>query len=127
MSKPVQILILEDDSRDALLIKDQLQRSGLDFKSKRVDTRDTFLSSLTREAPDLILSDHGLPTFDGFTALELAKENAPDVPFIFVTGSLGEETVVRTLKTGATDYVLKHHLSDLVPAVERALREAKER
>jgi PAS domain S-box-containing protein len=75
----------------------------------------------------LILLDHGLPAFDGFTALSMAREKLPDVPLIFVTGSLGEETVVKTLKSGATDYVLKHHLSDLVPAVHRALRHAEER
>ena len=127
MTKPVQILILEDDNRDALLIKDQLQRSGLDFKAKRVDTRDSFLASLVRESPDLILSDHGLPAFDGFSALALAKEKAPDVPFIFVTGSLGEETAVKALKTGATDYILKHKLSELGASVHRALRESAER
>src|SRR5436190_17190072 len=127
MKKKVRILILEDNDRDALLIKDALQRGGIAFNSKRVQTRDAFVRALSGAAPDLILSDHGLPAFDGFTALELAKQRAPDVPFIFVTGSLGEETVVRTLKTGATDYVLKHHLTDLMPAVERALREAAER
>src|SRR5258706_14437377 len=127
MKKKLRILILEDNDRDALLIKDELQRGGLSFSSRRVDTRDGFVRALNGALPDVILSDHGLPAFDGFTALELAKQRAPDVPFIFVTGSLGEETVVRTLKTGATDYVLKHHLTDLVPAVERALREAAER
>jgi len=127
MSKPVHILILEDDTRDALLIKDQLQRTGLDFKSRRVDTRDAFVQSLVDDPPHLILSDHGLPAFDGFSALELAKEKAPDIPFIFVTGSLGEETAVKALKTGATDYILKHKLIELGPSVHRALREAAER
>ena len=127
MNNTVRILILEDDSRDALLIKDELQRSGLEFKSKRVETRDAFLASIDRDPPDLILSDHGLPAFDGFSALELAKEKAPDTPFIFVTGSLGEETAVKALKTGATDYVLKHKLSELGASVHRALRESAER
>src|SRR3954471_3618064 len=123
----VRILILEDDSRDALLIKDELERAGLQFQSKRVDTRAGFLASLDGKPPDLILSDHGLPAFDGFSALELAKEKAPDTPFIFVTGSLGEETAVKALKTGATDYILKHKLSDLGASVHRALRKAAER
>ena len=96
MKNTVRILILEDDSRDAILMKDELQRGGLKFEAKRVDTRDHFLNCLQNDPPDLILSDHGLPAFDGFSALMLAKKTAPDVPFIFVTGSLGEETAVRT-------------------------------
>src|SRR3954468_3411914 len=127
MNNAVRILILEDDSRDALLIKDELQRSGLEFRSKRVETRQDFLESIDEDPPDLILSDHGLPAFDGFSALHLAKQRAPDVPFIFVTGSLGEETAVKALKTGAADYVLKHKLAELGASVHRALREAAER
>src|SRR5207249_937070 len=102
-------------------------RGGLNFEAKRVDTREHFLNNLQNDPPDLILSDHGLPAFDGFSALVLAKKTAPDVPFIFVTGSLGEETAVKALKSGATDYVLKHKLSDLAASVHRALREAAER
>jgi PAS domain S-box-containing protein len=73
----------------------------------------------------VILSDHGLPAFDGFTALGLAQQRAPDTPFIFVTGSLGEEMAIKALKTGATDFVLKHRLSTLPSAVHRALRQAE--
>src|SRR6266850_3534315 len=127
MNNTVRILILEDDSRDAVLIKDELEKSGLEFKSRRVDSRNDFVRSLDNNPPDLILSDHGLPAFDGFSALALAKEKVPDVPFIFVTGSLGEETAVKALKSGATDYVLKHKLGELGAAVHRALREAAER
>jgi signal transduction histidine kinase len=75
----------------------------------------------------LILSDFSLPTIDGYTALAIAQEKCPDVPFIFVSGTLGEETAIETLKKGATDYVLKHRLTRLVPSVHRAMREAKER
>ena len=127
MKNTVRILILEDDSRDAMLMQDELERGGLNFEVKRVDTREQFLNHLQNDPPDLILSDHGLPAFDGFSALVLAKKTAPDVPFIFVTGSLGEETAVKALKSGATDYVLKHKLSDLAASVHRALREAAER
>lgn len=127
MNNTVRILILEDELRDAVLIQDELQRSGLDFECKRVDTRAAFLESLDVDPPDLILSDHGLPAFDGFSALALAKEKHPDIPFIFVTGSLGEETAVKALKTGATDYVLKHKLFELGASVHRALRESAER
>src|SRR3954470_9437860 len=127
MNNTVRILILEDDTRDAVLIKDELDRSGLQFESRRVETREDFLQSLDRQPPDLILSEHGLPAFDGLSALVLAKEIVPDVPFIFVTGSLGEETAVKALKTGAADYVLKHKLAELGASVHRALREAAER
>src|SRR6185503_9328685 len=77
--------------------------------------------------PELILSDFSLPTLDGYSALAIAREKCPDAPFIFVTGTLGEEVAIETLKKGATDYVLKHRLSRLLPSVHRALREAKER
>jgi signal transduction histidine kinase len=82
---------------------------------------------LTNFSPNLVLSDFSLPTIDGYTALALARDECPDTPFIFVTGTLGEEVAIETLKKGATDYVLKHRLSRLVPSVHRALREARER
>ncbi len=78
-------------------------------------------------APDLILADFSLPSLDGYTGPDLAREECSDVPFIFVTGTLGEEVAIETLKKGATDYVLKHRLSRLVPPVQRALREAEGR
>jgi PAS domain S-box-containing protein len=123
----LRVLMVEDNSNDAILIDHALRKGGLEFKSKRIETRDAFEHELDASPPDLILLDHGLPQFDGFTALSMAQEKVPDVPLIFVTGSLGEETVVKTLKSGATDYVLKNHLTDLVPAVHRALRHAEER
>jgi len=83
------------------------------------------LSALEKFHPSLILSDHGLPDFDGFAALAIAKKQAPDVPFIFVTGSLGEEMTIKALKSGAADFVLKHQLATLPPAVHRALRQAE--
>lgn len=119
--------MVEDSSNDALLIDAELRKSGLSYHSKRIEAREEFLAELEFNAPDLILLDHGLPAFDGFSALAIAREKLPDVPLIFVTGSLGEETVLKTLQRGATDYVLKHNLSDLVPAVHRALRHAEER
>src|SRR5688572_3483323 len=97
------------------------------FCSRRVDTKEAFLAELQHHPPDLILSDHGLPSFDGFTALAIARDKCPDVPFIFVTNSLGEETTIATFEGGATDYVLKKHLNKLAPVVQRALREAEER
>lgn len=124
----LRILILEDMPVDAALINHELRRAGLAFCSKRVETSEQFLHEIQHHHPDIILSDHGLPHFDGFTALAIAQDKCPDVPFIFVTGSLGEEMAVETLKSGATDYVLKNRLAtNLVPAVRQALREADER
>jgi len=92
-----------------------------------VDTEKDFEDRLRRDPPELILSDFVLPSFDGASALRLAREIVPHIPFIFVTGAMGEEVAIETLKGGATDYVLKTRLSRLVPVVERALREAEER
>lgn len=119
--------MLEDNEADAELVGHTLRRGGLVFSSDRVDTRADFIRALERAPPDLILSDYSLPSFDGYAALASAQEICPDVPFIFVTGTLGEEVAIETLKQGATDYVLKHRLSRLVPSVQRALREAAER
>lgn len=117
--------MIEDEARDATLVEHTLKEGGFDFSFKRVNTEEGFVRELKRFQPSVILSDHGLPSFDGFTALSLAQEQAPDVPFILVTGALGEETTVKALKHGATDFVLKSHLSSLAPAVHRALRQAE--
>jgi signal transduction histidine kinase len=123
----IQILLLEDDPRDAELVRHALRHGGSSFVVEHVDNKRAFTQQLEQRVPDLILSDFSLPTIDGYTALAIAREKCPDVPLIFVTGTLGEETAIETLKSGATDYVLKHRLSRLVPSVHRALREAKER
>jgi PAS domain S-box-containing protein len=117
--------MVEDVVHDATLVEHTLKDGGFDFTFKRVDTEDEFLQELEKFHPSVILSDHGLPTFDGFTALSLAKKQAPDVPFIFVTGSLGEEMTIKALKSGATDFILKHRLVSLPPAIHRALRQAE--
>ncbi len=127
MKKNIHILLLEDEIADAELVKYALGQSGLTFSFGRVDTRDDFAQQLVESPPDLILSDYHLPGFDGLAALAVAREKFPDVPFIFVTGTLGEERAIETLRRGATDYVLKTRLHALAPAVHRALREADER
>jgi PAS domain S-box-containing protein len=127
VKKELRILVLEDVAADVVLITHELRAGGIAFQSKRVDTRDDFLREIEQHPPDLILSDHGLPGFDGFTALAIARERCPETPFIFVTGSMGEELAIDSLRSGATDYVLKTRMSNLVPAVERALRLAEER
>jgi PAS domain S-box-containing protein len=117
--------MVEDEVHDATLVEHTLKKSGFEFSFKRVDSQEFFLNALERFHPSVILSDHGLPAFDSFSALALAQQKAPDVPFIFVTGSLGEEMTIQALKSGATDFVLKHRLVSLPAAVHRALRLAE--
>src|SRR5262249_35859552 len=117
--------MIEDVVLDATLVEHTLNDGGFDFVFKRVDNEAEFLRELSGFAPSVILSDHGLPTFDGFSALSLAQQQAPEVPFIFVTGSLGEEMTIKALKSGATDFILKHRLSTLPAAIHRALRQAE--
>lgn len=121
----IRILILEDCITDAELIERDLRKGGLEFTAKRVERKEDFEAALTDFAPDLILSDFKLPSFDGISAMRFARNEKPDTPFIFVTGEMGEEVAINTLRDGATDYVLKHRLSRLVPAVYRALEEAE--
>lgn len=125
--RKLRILMLEDAPDDAALVERRLLEGGVVFSSKLIDTREAFIEELKDFAPDLILSDYSLPQFDGLSALEIAKTKCPDVPFIFVTGAMGEEWAIESLKRGATDYVLKDKLSRLIPAVKRALAEAEER
>src|SRR6266540_6227616 len=127
MKKGLRILLLEDNATDADLIDRTLRRGGLAFGMKCVENKHDYVQQLRESPPDLILSDFSLPDFDGYTALAIAQQQCPGTPFIFVTGTMGEEVAIETLKNGATDYVLKHRLSRLVLSVNRALREAQER
>jgi PAS domain S-box-containing protein len=127
MKSELNILMLEDDVNDAELVQSELRRGGLQFRADCVQTRTAFEHALKHNPPDVILSDHGLPSFGGFEAMVLAKKRYPDVPFIFVTGREGEEHQSRAFECGATDYILKTELSRLAPAVNRAVHEADER
>ncbi len=127
MSRPVRILILDDAPEDAELAERELRRAGLDFEARKVDSREGFVDALASFAPDLILSDYSLPGMDGATALVLSRAALPDVPLVFVSGTIGEEQAIQSLRAGATDYVLKNRLARLAPAVRRALGEAAER
>ncbi|HSY18136.1 MAG TPA: ATP-binding protein [Candidatus Acidoferrales bacterium] len=127
MKSPLRILHLEDDARDAALICSTLESGGIACAITCVQRRDDFLAALERDGFDLILSDFSLPTFDGLAALKVAGARCPDVPFILVSGTLGEERAIDALKRGATDYVLKERLARLVPAVQRAMQEVGER
>jgi signal transduction histidine kinase len=117
--------MIEDQAHDATLAEHALKEGGFNFSFKRVDTESDFIAQLERFRPSVILSDHGLPAFDGFSALTLTQEKAPHVPFIFVTGSLGEEMAIKALKNGAADFVLKHRMSALPSAVHRALQQSQ--
>jgi PAS domain S-box-containing protein len=127
MKSPLRILHLEDNPKDAELIQAILETEGITCDVTRVDTQADFLASIEHGSFDLILTDYTLPSFDGLSALKITMQKCPDVPFIFVSGTLGEEVAIEALKIGATDYILKERLSRIVPSVHRALREAKER
>ena len=124
---PLHILLLEDDARDAELVQELLELEQFVCEITHVEDRGGFVAALKLGGIDLILADFSLPSFDGLSALKLAIEECPEVPFIFVSGTLGEEVAIEALKIGATDYILKTRISRLVPSVHRALREARER
>jgi PAS domain S-box-containing protein len=121
----LRILILEDVPMDAELVEYELERARMPFESLRVDSREGFLQALEEFCPDLILSDYTLPRFDGMAALSLARERAPSIPFLIVTGSVNEETAVGCMKAGATDYLLKSNLARIGPAIEAALERSR--
>jgi PAS domain S-box-containing protein len=125
MSIPIDILHLEDDLMDAELVEARLKEANLACKITVVQAREEFEHSLRQNTPDIILADFRLPMFDGLTALQLANQYCPAVPFIFVSGTMGEEAAIKALTQGAVDYLLKNNLSRLVPAVQRALQEAR--
>jgi two-component system, sensor histidine kinase and response regulator len=126
MPRPLHLLLLEDNSADAELNERVLRRAGLEFESRRVETREQFLAALDDFQPDAILADFGLPHFDGLNALELARTHDAALPFIFVTGALGEEGAVELLRNGANDYILKDRLTRLPDALTRALEAARQ-
>src|SRR6478736_958176 len=127
MNFPLRVLHLEDDARDTELVQATLEGEGIQSELTRVERKQDFLAALKRENLDLILADYTLPSFDGLSALRIAQQRSPEVPFIFVSGTLGEDVAIEALKTGATDYVLKTRLARLGPAVTRALGEAREK
>jgi diguanylate cyclase (GGDEF)-like protein/PAS domain S-box-containing protein len=123
----LRVLIVEDVSVDSDLAIHQLARGGIRCVHIRADSEPSFRAALTRFRPHIILSDFSLPDFDGLAALKIATAEAPDVPFIFLSGTIGEERAIEALRRGAVDYVLKTNPARLVPAVRRALREVSER
>lgn len=125
--KVLKIVLVEDVETDAELELIELERAGLSCVSQRVETAAAFMRTLEQFVPDIVLSDFSLPRFDGLVALEMVRQRYADLPFIFVSGTIGEERAAAALKFGATDYVLKSSLKRLPSAVERAVREAQEK
>src|ERR1700722_12383302 len=126
MPPPLNILHVEDNPDDALFTDRQLKSGGLNCSIRRVETRDEFEKELDCQPLDLILCDFSMPQFNGLAALKFARKKRPDVPFIFLSGTIGEALAVEALREGATDYILKDRLSRLVSSVKRALRESAE-
>ncbi|MCU1350167.1 MAG: hybrid sensor histidine kinase/response regulator, partial [Acidobacteria bacterium] len=126
-SQHIRLLMLEDSPIDAELTRRHLKRENLDFSLTVVEDEASFRSMLENTDPDVILSDYNLRGFDGMHALQIAQTLAPEIPFIFVSGSIGEERAVEALRGGATDYVLKDRIARLASAIVRALAERRER
>jgi signal transduction histidine kinase len=126
MNSQIRVLILDDNDSDFELIKRELRSDGPSYIVEWAKDKETFIQDLNRFTPDLILLDYSLPGFDGLSALALARQRFPYIPAIIVSGAIGEEVAIETLKAGATDYVLKQHLSRLVPVIHRALQEAEQ-
>jgi PAS domain S-box-containing protein len=127
MGVQLRVLIIEDWEDDALLLLRVLRRAGYDLTFERVDTAEAMEAALDRQTWDIIIADYTMPEFNGLAALALVKERGLDLPFIIVSGSIGEDIAVAAMKAGAHDYMMKNNLTRLIPAVERELREAEVR
>ncbi|HEU4662583.1 MAG TPA: response regulator, partial [Dokdonella sp.] len=123
----LRVLLVEDSELDAELVLDQLRDDGLEPEWLRVEDEPSFVDALASFSPGIVISDLSMPAFSGYRALELARAAAPRVPFLFVSGTMGEEAAVEALRRGATDYVLKDNLARLASAVRRALDEAEQK
>src|SRR5438034_5502035 len=125
MGQPLRILLIEDSEDDAQLLLRALRRGGYESVTDRVATAETVCAALERQSWDVVISDYVMPGFGGLEALQLFKQRGLDVPFIIVSGHIGEEVAVAALKAGANDYVMKDRLARLAPAIERALQETR--
>lgn len=126
MNEKIKILIVEDNENDVVLLLRELIRSGLNYSTEIIQTREEFIHSLDQFMPDLILSDYALPSFDGITAYHLMRKKNNDIPFIIISGTIGDERAVELIKNGITDYVLKDKLITLNSKIIRALKDANE-
>src|SRR3984957_502394 len=125
MKSPLYILHLEDDLMDASMLEAILETEQISSKITLVNSRQEFQAALAKPELDLILSDFSMPRFDGLSALHIAQEERPEIPFIFLSGTIGEELAVEALREGATDYVLKDRMARLPSAIRRALAEVE--
>ena len=127
MNKRLRILHLEDDPDYSDLVRSMLQSEGVQAEVVLVTSRPEFEAALALETFDLILADYSLPSYDGLQALQCSREKCPETPFLLISGTIGEQAAIESLKTGATDYILKHWPERLVPSIRRAVQEADER
>src|ERR1700720_2773096 len=127
MGIPLRVLVVEDSEDDAALLVLELRRGGYDVSYERGDTAAAMSSALNTKEWDLVVSDHSMPNFSGSAALSLLRTKESELPFIFISGTMGEEAAVAALKDGAQDYLMKSNLTRLVPAVQRELREVDAR
>jgi len=127
MSTPLRVLIIEDSEDDALLLSRELQRGGYDLVSERIDTPEAMKTALDGQSWDVVLSDYSMPRFSMSEALTMMKEKGLDLPFIIVSGAIGEEAAVASMRAGVHDYIMKGKIARLLPVIERELREAQMR
>src|SRR5271155_3004575 len=127
MSKPLRAILVEDSEDDSALLERELRKGGFTLQSRRVCTAADLESALSDGEWDLVVSDHSMPGFTGLQALDIVRSRNADLPFIFVSGTIDEDTAVAALRRGAQDYLMKGHLQRLLPAVEREIREFAER
>lgn len=127
MTKPLAVIIVEDSENDALLVARMLRKAGYDLSLERVETAGQMQAALARQEWDIVISDYSLPRFSGYAALALLQQSGRDIPFIAISGTIGEETAVAMMRAGAHDYLMKDNLSRLIPAVERELEQARVR
>ena len=127
IQRAIRILIVEHDANDLDLLCYTLNKSGIPYQPEIVDSKKTFRKVLINFVPDIILSDFSLPAFSGAEAFEIRQQIAPHIPFIFVSGNIGEETLLELIKNGLTDYVTKDKLFTLIFKITRALKEAMEK
>src|ERR1051326_2759520 len=127
MKKPLRILHLEDEPDYSDLVRSLLATEDIQAEVLLVSSRAEFEAALALESFDLILADYSLPSYDGLQALKCSRERCPETPFLLISGTIGEQAAIESLKTGATDYVLKHWPERLVPSIRRAVQESQER
>ena len=127
MTTPLRVLIVEDSEDDTALVVRELRRGGYDVTFERVDSPQALDAAVGKREWDIVICDYSMPHFSGTDALRLLREKGSEVPFIFLSGTIGEETAVAALKQGAQDYLMKDNMKRLIPAIQRELREKEER